>query len=43
LVMQSLQSGMVLIGFDSAIQRIVVGVVLVLAVYLDILYNKRVK
>ena len=43
LVMQSLQSGMVLIGFDSAIQRIVVGIVLVLAVYLDILYNKRVK
>ena len=43
LVMQSLQSGMVLIGFDSAIQRIVVGVVLVLAVYLDIVYNKRVK
>ena len=43
LVMQSLQSGMVLIGFDSAIQRIVVGVVLVLAVYLDNVYNKRVK
>jgi len=43
LVMQSLQSGMVLIGFDSAIQRIVVGMVLVLAVYLDIVYNKRVK
>jgi D-xylose transport system permease protein len=43
LVMQSLQSGMVLIGFDSAIQRIVVGMVLVFAVYLDIFYNKRVK
>ncbi|MDA9236123.1 sugar ABC transporter permease, partial [Amylibacter sp.] len=43
LVMQSLQSGMVLIGFDSAIQRIVVGMVLVFAVYLDIVYNKRVK
>jgi len=43
LVMQSLQSGMVLIGFDSAIQRIVVGLVLVLAVYLDNVYNKRVK
>jgi D-xylose transport system permease protein len=41
LVMQSLQSGMVLIGFDAAIQRIVVGVVLVLAVYLDNLYNSR--
>ena len=43
LVMQSLQSGMVLIGFDSAIQRIVVGMVLVLAVYLDNLYRKKVK
>lgn len=43
LVMQSLQSGMVLIGVDSAIQRIVVGVVLVLAVYLDNLYRKKIK
>ena len=41
--MESLQAGMVLMGIDSAIQRIVVGVVLVLDVYLDILYNKRVK
>ena len=43
LVMQSLQSGMVLIGFDSSIQRIVVGVVLVLAVYLDNLYRRSTK
>jgi D-xylose transport system permease protein len=43
LVMQSLQSGMILINVDSSIQRIVVGVVLVLAVYLDIIYNKRIK
>ena len=43
LVMQSLQSGMVLIGFDAAVQRIVVGLVLVLAVYLDNLYRKRIK
>lgn len=42
-VMQSLKSGMVLIGFDAAIQDIVVGIVLVLAVYVDILYRKRVK
>ncbi|MEF3047926.1 sugar ABC transporter permease [Pseudotabrizicola sp. L79] len=41
LVMQSLQSGMVLIGFDASIQRIVVGLVLVLAVYLDNVYNSR--
>ncbi len=41
LVMQSLQSGMVLIGFDSAIQQMVVGVVLVVAVYLDNLYRRN--
>jgi D-xylose transport system permease protein len=43
LVMQSLQSGMVLIGFDAAIQNIVVGIVLVLAVYIDTLYRRNVK
>lgn len=43
LVMQSLQTGMVLIGFDTAIQQIVVGSVLVFAVYLDNLYRKKVK
>ena len=40
LVMQSLQTGMVLIGFDAAIQKIVVGAVLVLAVYIDTLYRR---
>ncbi len=43
LVMQSLQSGMVLIGFDTALQQIVVGTVLVLAVYIDNLYRRKVK
>ena len=41
LVMQSLQSGMVLIGFDAAIQQMVVGGVLVVAVFLDNLYRKN--
>ena len=41
LVMQSLQSGMVLIGFDAAIQQMVVGGVLVVAVYLDTLYRRN--
>jgi len=41
LVMQSLQSGMVLIGVDSPLQSIVVGVVLVFAVWLDTLYRRR--
>lgn len=41
LVMQSLQSGMVLVGFDSAIQQMVVGGVLVGAVWLDTLYRRN--
>ncbi len=43
LVMQSLQSGMVLIGFDSAMQQMVVGVVLVVAVFIDTVYRRRIK
>ena len=43
LVMQSLQSGMVLLGIDSPFQRIVVGVVLVVAVWLDTIYRARAK
>jgi D-xylose transport system permease protein len=40
-LMQSLQSGMVLLGVDTPLQNIVVGVVLVLAVWLDTLYRRR--
>jgi len=40
-VMQSLQSGMVLLGVDAPFQNVVVGVVLVLAVWLDGIYRKR--
>lgn len=43
LVMQSLQTGMVLIGFDAAIQQIVVGLVLVTAVWIDTVYRSRAK
>jgi D-xylose transport system permease protein len=43
LVMQSLQSGMVLLGVDTPLQNIVVGVVLVLAVWVDSLYRRRIK
>jgi D-xylose transport system permease protein len=43
LVMQSLQSGMVLIGIDTPFQRIVVGAVLVMAVWLDTIYRARSK
>jgi D-xylose transport system permease protein len=41
LVMQSLQSGMQLMGIDSPLQNIVVGVVLVFAVGLDTAYRRR--
>jgi len=42
LVMQSLQSGMVLMGVDAPLQDIVVGIVLVLAVAIDTIYRRRV-
>ncbi len=41
LVMQSLQSGMALVGVETAAQDIAVGVVLVVAVALDTVYRKR--
>lgn len=44
LVLVSLQTGMVLIGFgDGSYRKIVIGVALVLAVFLDIQYRKRIK
>jgi D-xylose transport system permease protein len=42
LVMQSLQSGMVLLGLDTPLQNIVVGIVLVVAVWLDTVYRARI-
>ncbi len=42
-LMQSLQSGMVLLGIDTPLQNIVVGAVLVVAVWLDTMYRKRVQ
>ena len=41
LIMQSLQSGMAMVGVDTPLQNIVVGLVLILAVWVDILYRKR--
>ena len=41
LIMQSLQSGMAMVGVDAPFQNIVVGVVLVAAVLIDIIYRKR--
>jgi D-xylose transport system permease protein len=39
--MQSLQSGMAMVGVDTPFQNIVVGLVLIIAVWVDILYRKR--
>lgn len=41
LIMQSLQSGMAMVGVDAPLQNIVVGIVLVFAVLVDIIYRKR--
>jgi D-xylose transport system permease protein len=43
LLMQSLQSGMTLLNFQSAYKDIVVGSVLVFAVFVDQVYRRRVK
>jgi D-xylose transport system permease protein len=43
LLMQSLQSGMTLLNFQSAYKDMVVGFVLVLAVFVDQVYRRRVK
>lgn len=41
LIMQSLQSGMAMVGVDAPLQNIVVGSVLVFAVWIDIQYRKK--
>ena len=41
LFMQSLQSGMVLVGIETALQDVVIGVVLIVAVAVDVAYRKR--
>jgi D-xylose transport system permease protein len=40
-VMQSLDSGMVLLGISSAMRQVVIGAVLILAVWFDVVYNKN--
>lgn len=42
LIMQSLQSGMAMVGVDAPLQNIVVGTVLVAAVLIDIIYRRRI-
>ena len=40
-IMQSLESGMVLLGVPTPLQKIVVGIVLVLAVWVDVIYRRQ--
>jgi len=40
-IMQSLDSGMVLLGISSAMRQLVIGAVLILAVWFDVAYNKK--
>lgn len=42
-IMQSLESGMVLMGVSSAMRQVIIGLVLVIAVWFDVQYNKRSK
>lgn len=42
-LMQSLASGMILLGVDTPLQNIVVGLALVVAVWLDTVYRRRVQ
>ncbi|MEL6524042.1 MAG: sugar ABC transporter permease, partial [Pseudomonadota bacterium] len=41
LIMQTLISGMASVGVDAPLQSIVVGMVLVLAVWIDIVYRRK--
>ncbi|AMK12613.1 MAG: sugar ABC transporter permease [Pseudodesulfovibrio sp.] len=41
LIMQSLESGMVLLGISSAMRQVIIGLVLIIAVWFDVAYNKN--
>jgi D-xylose transport system permease protein len=40
-IMQSLDSGIVLLGISSAMRQLVIGAVLIIAVWFDVVYNKN--
>lgn len=40
-IMQSLDSGMVLLGISSSMRQVVMGIVLIFAVWFDVVYNKN--
>jgi D-xylose transport system permease protein len=39
--MQSLDSGMVLLGISSAMRQVVIGAVLIIAVWFDVVYSRK--
>ena len=39
--MQSLQSGMELMGIDTPLQNVIIGIVLIVAVGIDTAYRRR--
>ena len=41
LIMQSLESGMILMGVPTPLQKMVLAVVLILAVWIDMVYRRR--
>lgn len=41
LVMQSLENGMVLLGISSALRQVIIGIVLIIAVWFDVVYMKH--
>ena len=40
-IMQSLESGMVLLGASSASRQVIIGLVLIVAVWFDVVYNRK--
>lgn len=43
LIMQSLESGMILLGVPTPLQRMILATVLILAVWIDMVYRRRVR
>ncbi|THB64763.1 MAG: sugar ABC transporter permease [Desulfovibrio sp.] len=42
-IMQSLENGIVLMGYSSSMRQVVIGAVLIFAVWFDVVYNKQKK
>ena len=40
-IIQSLENGMVLLGVSSAMRQVIIGLVLIMAVFFDVAYNRQ--